>query len=381
MIVKYIYSACLQITTSTITILTDPWFTEGAYDGAWYQFPQIDPFEFIQEPDYIYISHIHPDHYDPIFLHKLFDRFGVKPILIPDLKHNYLLSRGRLDGLSLTPTRTLVVDDVHMYIEENDTGSSSDIDSAFVVYDKKHHKTILNLNDCLYNKHHVETLQRIVKTFTNTVDLLCLGYTSAGGYPQTYFNLNTEKKKLIEEATIKKQNYFTRYREYVECFPATWNLPFAGEYVLGGRLSYLNAYRGVADAFEVTPFDDRAVVLNCGGYIDLSTGDRFDERQSVYSNDQLDERLDKLSNKKLDYETEINIAYGKIGFLRLLKTAAANANKRSEVENNYVFVISVTNNDSIQERFSIDCLTSEVREMDRNLPIEYAEYSEIIMDY
>ena len=108
-------------------------------------------------------------------------------------------------------------------------------------------------------------------------------------------------------------------------------------------MSYLNPYRGVADAFEVTPFDDRAVVLNCCGYIDLSTGDRFDERQSVYSNDQLDERLDKLSNKKLDYETEINIAYGKIGFLRLLKTAAANANKRSEVENNYVFVISVTN--------------------------------------
>lgn len=69
MIVKYIYSACLQITTSTITILTDPWFTEGAYDGAWYQFPTIDPFEFIQEPDYIYISHIHPDHYDHLFLH------------------------------------------------------------------------------------------------------------------------------------------------------------------------------------------------------------------------------------------------------------------------------------------------------------------------
>ena len=106
--VKFIYSACLEIQTSDITILTDPWFTDWVMNGSWYQFPEIlDPFEYITEPDYIYISHIHEDHYDPRFLHKLFDKYGVKPILIPDSKINYLLKRGKSDGLELTPTRFL----------------------------------------------------------------------------------------------------------------------------------------------------------------------------------------------------------------------------------------------------------------------------------
>jgi len=76
MIVKYISSACLQIQTLDIRILTDPWFTQGIYDGAWFSFPYIDPFDFINEPDYIYVSHIHPDHYDPEFIHKIFEKLS-----------------------------------------------------------------------------------------------------------------------------------------------------------------------------------------------------------------------------------------------------------------------------------------------------------------
>ena len=45
MIVKYIYSACIQIETKDVRILCDPWFSEGIYDGSWYHFPKIsDPF-------------------------------------------------------------------------------------------------------------------------------------------------------------------------------------------------------------------------------------------------------------------------------------------------------------------------------------------------
>ena len=86
--VKYIYSACLEVETQDLTILMDPWFTDGIYDGSWYQFPKIDPFDYITKPDVIYISHIHPDHYDPKFLQKLFKKFGEIPIYIPDLKSN-----------------------------------------------------------------------------------------------------------------------------------------------------------------------------------------------------------------------------------------------------------------------------------------------------
>ena len=70
--VRYIYSACIEIQTEDLRILTDPWFTDGAYDGSWHHFPRIDdPLEVIREPDLVYVSHIHPDHYDPVFLRAL----------------------------------------------------------------------------------------------------------------------------------------------------------------------------------------------------------------------------------------------------------------------------------------------------------------------
>ena len=71
--VKYIYSDCIITSTPDLIILHDPWFTEGIYDGSWFHFPKIEnPLESIGDVDFIYISHIHPDHYDSDFLKKYF---------------------------------------------------------------------------------------------------------------------------------------------------------------------------------------------------------------------------------------------------------------------------------------------------------------------
>ena len=138
--VKYIYSACLEIDCGGFKILTDPWFTEGAYDGSWHQFPKVDPFEYITKPDLIYVSHIHPDHYDSAFLNELIKKYGDIPIFIPDLNPNFLLFKGKSDGLNLIPKRYFKNDFVEIFIEENDTGSVSDIDSALIVKDLKNNK-------------------------------------------------------------------------------------------------------------------------------------------------------------------------------------------------------------------------------------------------
>ncbi|MDD9798448.1 MAG: MBL fold metallo-hydrolase, partial [Alphaproteobacteria bacterium] len=269
--VKYIYSACIEIDCGGFKILTDPWFTDGIYDGAWYQFPKIDPFEYISKPDLIYISHIHPDHYDPIFLKKLFERFGEIEIVIPDLTPNYLFLKGKLDGIRLTPTRQFKNAQIELFIEENDTGSISDIDSALIVKDLSSNKTLLNLNDCIYNQKHVDKLKEIISTFGGKVVFMAVGYTGAGPYPQTYIDPEKEKDLLISEAENKKQEFFKRYKQYVDFFASEINLPFAREYILGGRLHYLNEYRGVADAFEIKGLDDKAIILSSGGEIDIIT--------------------------------------------------------------------------------------------------------------
>ena len=132
--VRYIYSACIEIETPDIRILTDPWFTPGAYDGAWYQFPELkDPLSVIKEPDVIYISHIHPDHYDPIFIKKLFERYGEKPVFIPSFEKNYLYHKAKADGIRVTEIKEIKYGDTNIHIIPNVHGSDSDIDSALLI--------------------------------------------------------------------------------------------------------------------------------------------------------------------------------------------------------------------------------------------------------
>ena len=218
--VKYIYSACLEINCSGFKILTDPWFTNGIYDGSWFKFPEIDPFDYIEKPDLIYISHIHPDHYDPIFLKKLMEKFGEIPIFIPDLKKNYLLFKGKFDGFNLQPKRYFKNSKVELFIEEQLTGSFSDIDSAILVKDLKTNHVILNTNDCIINEKHFKKLKKIINSITDKLDVLALGYTGAGAYPQTYFNQEDELKILKKEADIKKNEFFRRYKVFTDNFPA-----------------------------------------------------------------------------------------------------------------------------------------------------------------
>ena len=57
------------IETDGGSILCDPWFTP-AYFASWFVFPRNDRLDVTPfvSPDYLYLSHLHHDHYDPAFL-------------------------------------------------------------------------------------------------------------------------------------------------------------------------------------------------------------------------------------------------------------------------------------------------------------------------
>ena len=64
--------AGLLIETAGGSIVCDPWF-EPAFLGSWFVFPRNDQLGAdlmarIENPDYLYISHLHHDHFDPQFL-------------------------------------------------------------------------------------------------------------------------------------------------------------------------------------------------------------------------------------------------------------------------------------------------------------------------
>jgi UDP-MurNAc hydroxylase len=87
--VTFLGQAGLYIETGHGTILCDPWFNP-AFFASWFPFPSNEgvDVEAISHPDYLYVSHLHHDHFDPEFLRDHVDKDAV--VLLPDYPINHL---------------------------------------------------------------------------------------------------------------------------------------------------------------------------------------------------------------------------------------------------------------------------------------------------
>jgi len=331
----YFYSATVSIQTDNLLILCDPWFTQGAYDGSWFHFPrEIDnPIEDVggEKIDYIYISHIHPDHYDPKFLHNFLIKYPNVKIIIADFNVNVLAKEMDKDNIP------------YEIISEIKKGNTSiklfpchshkyDIDSALVIKDSR--TVIANLNDNPYNE---EQLNRI-KEYAKKIDIALLPYAGAGPFPQTYYE--TTSSVLQEKMKEKEIRFIDEYLDFKNFLQPKKSLPFAGSYVLGGKLSYLNSYLGVPDATKILDYDPDAFILNDGGkaYFDTDTMQASDLRTVPYKKEILDTYLLKISNETMHYEKDFaGFNPEKIDFSSLFKIAYKNALSHSLCKTDYYY--------------------------------------------
>jgi len=325
--VTYYYSACVALKTKDISILCDPWFTEGAFDGAWYHYPPIDdPLELVGEHNAIYISHIHPDHYDVEFLKQYLAKHPNTIIYIGNFGVNYLQRKMQADGIPHTVIDSLTIDETTLAIIPH-----GHIDSALTVATQG--DCVVNMNDCIYSQRHIDQ----IKANNAKIDILLLTHAGAGPYPQTFYPIGD---KLLQRAEDKKQEFFQRYRKMREAFNPRCCLPFAGQYILGGKLASLNPYRGVSDPIEVCEFDPSAVVLETGAYIDSSTLVPSSVRSTPYDAHDIQYYAMSLKNRKLAYETEFeNVDTNKVKWLRLLKAAYSSACDHHNIESKWHIAI------------------------------------------
>ena len=63
---KFISNACgIFSSVSGNTILCNLWIDDGVFDGLWCHFHKLKTtFDDIKNVDALYISHVHPDHFD-----------------------------------------------------------------------------------------------------------------------------------------------------------------------------------------------------------------------------------------------------------------------------------------------------------------------------
>lgn len=327
--VQHLQSATQLVTLSNISILTDPWLTDGEYHGSWYHFPKF-PEEMIGklQYDYIYVSHIHPDHCSEETFSKL---DASKTVLIPKFKSKFLASKIKKFGFNVEeighgePKHLGEDVTITIYLADNcdpilcgryfgcAIGSkqmTANIDSL-ALFENKNHR-ILNTNDCPFPlaKHTIES-----NKLSKNITFLSVGYAGAGPFPQCFeFD---DYNKQVEAAKNKENEFINLATAYVDLIKPKYFAPFAGTYILGGGLGNLNSLRGVPEVKSATEKVGNLLKNKISKGLALGVLDLFDlntkkllRKNQVKKLQNLEQRLSEINIKPLklnipDVETSL----------------------------------------------------------------------------
>jgi UDP-MurNAc hydroxylase len=259
-------------------LVCDPWLTDGAFAGAWFHSPPLKTKARDLRPDALYISHLHPDHFDVEVLKELPRSL---PVVYLDHGGNYLhrmlrtLGYKNLIGLKDGTSARLGPFALTMYapfqkhtFHESQVGNL--IDSALVVATNE--CSLFNAND---NTPNLEAAKRLRDTH-GRFTVAQLNYNAAGPFPSCFNNLSESEKHAAHDRTLARN--LTHLVELSRILEPEYVMPFAGAYVIGGRQWKKNVYLGTTTWDDAAAFlqrhvpDVKTLVLREGMTFSLSEG-------------------------------------------------------------------------------------------------------------
>jgi UDP-MurNAc hydroxylase len=224
--ITYLGHAGFCVETADAILVMDPWLSpKGAFDSAWFQFPQNhhlapqlrEKLSSSAKPRFIYISHEHHDHFDPEFLSSLSKDVTY---VIPDFQRPAVR-----DAISqLGPSR--VISSAHgqpvaipggcvkLYLD--DSGLNRDSGILF----KSGETTFLNLNDCkLYDE-----LPAIIEN-EGPISIFTCQFSGATWHPTCYDYPREEYERISRHKMMSK---FEMVARAIHLTKAQVYLPSAG---------------------------------------------------------------------------------------------------------------------------------------------------------
>jgi UDP-MurNAc hydroxylase len=293
--------AGILIETVDGSILCDPWFVP-AFFGSWFVFPRNDQLqaelmERVEHPTYLYISHLHGDHFDEPWLAEHVDRDTT--VLIPGFPTRELERRMRalgfdniirtIDGVevALGPNLRIAI-----HVETSITDGPGG-DSALVVSDGT--ARLVNQNDCRTDD--LDALRA-----HGPVDLHWLQYSGAIWYPMVYEERPARMRELVD---AKVASQFARAMRYVKVIDATAVVPSAGppafldpelfrfNVITGDELSIFPDQRSFMNRLATA--GHRGVLAIPGTIIDVTTP------SITVTHPIADEAVDEIFDHKADY--------------------------------------------------------------------------------
>jgi len=289
--------ACLSVQAAGKTLVSDPWLVGTCYWRSWWNYPPVKQ-ELVDQlkPDWIYLTHVHWDHFQAPSLRKfpkdtqILIAYERSPRVKADLEAiGYKNIRELPHGKTVTLSPGL---DVTSYQFSSPFG-----DSALVV--EADGVTLFNAND---TKFVGGPLKQILKrhgpidfafrSHSSANDRVCLHYTDAE---------QTEDERFYEDPEL----YITNFVNFVEKVKPRYAIPFASNHChLHKDVYALNSYvmnpslvKEYVDTHDVFP-DTKLQIMVSGDSWDSEKG--FDISEHTYYTER-DAHIERL----LEENTEV----------------------------------------------------------------------------
>ena len=324
----FLSSSTVIIESNNTKVLMDPWLLDGEYYGSWYHYPKLNiNMDLINSCDFIYVSHIHPDHFSkksmdlidkqiPVLIHNYSSKFlkfnlekiGFKVIELENSKDFILRNDLKIKIIAADNCNPALCSKFFGCAMIENEYQSTQIDSMALIYDKNF--SILNTNDCPYELSK-SSLDSIINDIPKKIDLLLVGYAGAGPYPQCFIISENEK---YNEAKKKERQFLNQGVDYINHLNPKYFMPFAGTYILGGYLSNLNKYRGVPNIEDAIEFlkcniknSSKGILLKSYQIFDLESEKIIDFIEADKVKEEINDKaeyLKKISLNKYEFESD-----------------------------------------------------------------------------
>jgi UDP-MurNAc hydroxylase len=283
MLLKFYGNAYLEIKTDNgKKIVCDPWVYDGAMYGSWFHYPPVTvPPDFHENVDYIYISHLHPDHLDQRSLAHFAKDI---PVIISERKNPALaavlrsLGFKNVQAFSVGQEHQLEGFKVRLWndFSGSDVGRRDtvgfELDSSLAVIDGG--RVVLNVNDNIPEE---DSARQIHRDYPR-IDCALLPYAGAGSYPHVYDNLSAGEKAAARARL--QERFLGNFLRISEILAPQITVPCAGEFIFAGKLWEFTEYihtptpTEVERAWQSSPVKDLDLVqLACGDTLQIPSGE------------------------------------------------------------------------------------------------------------
>ncbi len=242
--------AGLYIETGYGSVLCDPWFNPAFY-ASWFPFPANDSIDLtrISRPTYLYISHLHDDHFDAQFLQQHVSKEAM--VLLPDFPLGSLERELRKLGfkhfIQTKNAEAIEVNGLRFMIMAMTAPNDGAIgDSGLVVNDG---------GTCIFDQNDSRPIDLDTLIRFGPFDAHFVQYSGATWFPVVY---QFPEKMLAALGRKKRENQLARALRYAQELGAEFVIPSAGPpCFLDDRLFQYNDF----DRDPTNTFPDQIVFL------------------------------------------------------------------------------------------------------------------------